>query len=59
MNALENKAGVTSPRPLRPCDYFDLIAGTSTGGYALDTFQLLILIKKPHCHYARGASNGY
>lgn len=23
----------------KPCDYFDVIAGTSTGGYVLPTFS--------------------
>jgi patatin-like phospholipase/acyl hydrolase len=31
MKALESKVGDSAP-PLRPCEYFDLIAGTSTGG---------------------------
>ena len=27
-----NKSAKNSP-PLKPCDYFDMIGGTSTGGY--------------------------
>lgn len=30
--ALDCKVDATIPRPLLPCQYFDLIAGTSTGG---------------------------
>jgi len=30
MEAIGSKAGLESP--LRPCDYFDMIGGTSTGG---------------------------
>jgi patatin-like phospholipase/acyl hydrolase len=32
MRVLESKVGDDVARPLLPCDYFDLIAGTSTGG---------------------------
>jgi patatin-like phospholipase/acyl hydrolase len=32
MRVLESKVGDGVARPLLPCDYFDLIAGTSTGG---------------------------
>jgi len=33
MKALQNKAGGEGvTRPLLPCEYFDLIGGTSTGG---------------------------
>ncbi|KAL3422240.1 kinesin light chain [Phlyctema vagabunda] len=32
MNSLEHKVADSIPRPLLPCDYFDLIGGTSTGG---------------------------
>ena len=33
MESVNAKAG-NSP-PLRPCEYFDMICGTSTGGYGL------------------------
>ena len=32
MASVKNKTGQTTGDPLLPCDYFDLIAGTSTGG---------------------------
>jgi patatin-like phospholipase/acyl hydrolase len=32
MKALDAKEDATTLRPLLPCQYFDLIAGTSTGG---------------------------
>jgi patatin-like phospholipase/acyl hydrolase len=31
METIALSAGLSSP--LRPCDYFDMIGGTSTGGY--------------------------
>src|SRR5271170_5500434 len=33
MSTINEKAG-NNP-PLKPCDYFDMIGGTSTGGYAI------------------------
>lgn len=32
MYALEERLGPQVQRPLLPCQYFDMIAGTSTGG---------------------------
>ncbi|KAF2815263.1 FabD/lysophospholipase-like protein, partial [Mytilinidion resinicola] len=32
MHVLEKKAGLEGEQPPRPCEYFDIIAGTSTGG---------------------------
>lgn len=32
MKGLDAKVDATTQRPLLPCQYFDLIAGTSTGG---------------------------
>ncbi len=32
MQGLEDVQEPSIPGPLRPCDYFDLIAGTSSGG---------------------------
>lgn len=32
MYVLDGKIDLAVERPLLPCDYFDLMAGTSTGG---------------------------
>jgi patatin-like phospholipase/acyl hydrolase len=32
MHVLDKKAGLGGEQPPRPCEYFDIIAGTSTGG---------------------------
>jgi patatin-like phospholipase/acyl hydrolase len=32
MHVLHQKAGVEEKEPFRPCEHFDIIAGTSTGG---------------------------
>ncbi|OCK81256.1 FabD/lysophospholipase-like protein, partial [Lepidopterella palustris CBS 459.81] len=45
MQGLEDAEEPCVPRPLRPCNYFDLIAGTSSGGLIaimLGVFQMTI-----------------
>jgi patatin-like phospholipase/acyl hydrolase len=32
MHVLHRKAGIEEDKPFRPCEHFDIIAGTSTGG---------------------------
>jgi patatin-like phospholipase/acyl hydrolase len=32
MHVLHQKAGLDDKEPFRPCEYFDIMAGTSTGG---------------------------
>jgi len=47
--------------PPKPCDYFDVIGGTSTGGYvSVKNFQLYMTdTNKPDCNHAWSSRDEY
>ena len=44
MDGLNSKRNERSLPPLKPCDVFDLIGGTSTGGYVVTSTSLFTYI---------------
>lgn len=46
-----NKSAKNNP-PLKPCDYFDMIGGTSTGGYLAPVTQETRLLADPSKDYS-------
>lgn len=42
MYNIDNKVGPEVERPLLPCNYFDMIAGTSTGGWVLQSYSVAL-----------------
>jgi len=49
-------------RPRKPCEYFDLVGGTSTGGYVPDVLYLqmfdVISMFQDNCYNAWAPSDG-
>ena len=56
MTQLNNKRQDAGQSAVKPCEVFDLIGGTSTGGYVVSFIVVTPqLILQPHRHYARPA----
>ena len=42
MYNIDSKVGPEVQRPLLPCNHFDMIAGTSTGGWVLQSYSIAL-----------------
>lgn len=64
MTRLNKQRSDNGEPPLKPCELFDLIGGTSTGGHVqwpilLAAHSVLTHYStQPYCHYARPARDG-